>query len=321
MIRGLIKRSIEIITNQGIREYAKAVNRYILWHPVLDEVRWYTSRLLRSQYQIVEVTHGNKILIDNSFGGVNRHLYLFGCYEPESTKIFSEIIPQNATVVDIGANIGYYALIEAAKAQKVYAIEPEPNNIELLRKNIALNSFENVVEVYQCAISDKTGKALFIISDTPNQHRLQVSGVVKPEKSIEVVTITLDEFLEDKDVDVVRMDLVGAEWLVVNGMKNLLSEEKPMILFLEVHPELITYYGGDIPTMLDLLFESGFKASYLGVPIFKQTPFSLKNYITLDSTRMRMVNFDPPADKYKLNMHIGQIVDKNHPYHIFLIKS
>ena len=117
------------------------------------------------------------MLIDISSDGIQKYLYLYGIHEPESTRVYSEIIPKDAIVVDIGANIGYFALIEARRAQKVYAIEPEPNNIELLRKNIALNSYEDVIEVHQFAVSDKTGKAKLAISDIPNHHRLQMENL------------------------------------------------------------------------------------------------------------------------------------------------
>ena len=80
------------------------------------------------------------MLLDISQEGIHKHLFLYGCHEPECTRIFRGMLPRGARVVDVGANIGYHVLIEAQMAQKVYAIEPEPRNLRLLRKNIELKS-------------------------------------------------------------------------------------------------------------------------------------------------------------------------------------
>lgn len=199
---GIINRSIEIIKIQGIRGYIKAVKRYLYWRLVLPyflvtQAKWYINRLLRSQHQIIKDIQGHKMMIDISLGGIHKNLYIFGNHEPLISKIFSEIIPQGAKVVDVGANIGYYVLLEARKAQKIYAFEPEPHNVELLRKNLSLNSYQDRVEVYQLAVGDRTGKALLYISDTPNWHRLINKSDTQHDKSIEVETITLNEFLKD----------------------------------------------------------------------------------------------------------------------------
>lgn len=316
----LIKRAIEILINQGVRKFCESIKMYFLWHPVLDEASWYCSKLFRSRYQICGVILGHKMLVDITSGGIQKQLYLHGIHEPESTKIFSQIIPENARVVDIGANIGYYALIEAKRAQKVYAIEPEPNNIEILRKNIALNNYENVVEVYQYAISDGRGTASLDISNVPNKYRLQSPLNLHQHKLIEVETITLDEFLGNMDVDVVRMDLEGAEWLVINGMKNLIGKGKPLILFIEIHRELITDYGGDALKLLDFLFESGFKIPYLGV--IKPRAFSLKNCMkSYGIPEEQLFRLNPPANINNLDIDLGQFLDKHIDCHIFLIRS
>jgi len=321
MMVGLINRSIEIIKNYGLHGYVQAIQRYFLWHPILDEARWYTIRLFKSPYQINKNINGHKMLIDISVGGIYKNFYLYGCHEPESTRIFSQIIPDGARVADIGANIGYYSLIEARIAEKVYAIEPEPRNVELLRRNIALNAYEDVVEVHQCAISNRTGKTFLSLSDSPNRHRLKTPSDTPHDKDIEVKTITLDEFLQDKEVDVIRMDIEGAEWLVLQGMKNLLNEGKPLILFIEVHRKLIADYGGDVKLMLDLLFLSGFTIHHLAIP---EPPAvsSFKRYLKVGSLpKERSFDFSPPLDKFNINKNIDNILSKERAYRLFFVRS
>ena len=161
------------------------------------------------------------MVLNLSLGGMHRYLFLYGCYEPECTRIYLDIIPRNAGIVSIGANIGYYTLLEARAASSVYAIEPSPQNVELLKKNISLNQYEDRVEIYELAISDRTGKSSLSVSGAPHHHRLLGSTEIQPEEDcIEVKTTTLDDFLIDKEVDVINMDIEGAEWLAINGMKD-----------------------------------------------------------------------------------------------------
>ena len=136
-------------------------------------------------------------------------------------------------------------------------------NRSLLRRNIELNSYEDRVDVYEEAISDVSGRALFAISTLPNQHRLRAPSGDERKPSIEVATVSLDEFLADKEVDVIRMDLEGAEWLVVKGMKGILSGNRPLLMFIEMHPELIKDYGGDAVAMLKLFMDAGFNIRYV----------------------------------------------------------
>jgi len=262
------------------------------------------------------------MVVDGSSGGIHKYLYLYGCHEPECTKILEKIVPSCARVVDVGANIGYYVLIEARLAHKVYAIEPEPGNLELLRKNIALNSYEDRVEVYQLAISDRTGKTFLAVSDIANRHRLIKPSEEPNDRDIEVITVTLDEFLKDKEVDVIRMDLEGAEWLVINGMKELLSKtSKPLILFIEVHPMLINDYGGDVVLMLELLFDCDFKISHLVMFEPLDTVSFIRHFTARGFSRHEAIEFNPPIDKHALNKKLVQILYNSQQYCLFMKRA
>ena len=69
---------------------------------------------------------------------------LDGVYEPNTTAVFSSLIDKGTTVVDVGANLGYYTLLAAKVAKKVHAFEPEPDNFEMLSKSVERNAFRNV---------------------------------------------------------------------------------------------------------------------------------------------------------------------------------
>ena len=83
-----------------------------------------------------------------------------GAYEKFETSIFLEAIKPGMTIVDIGANIGYYATIAGHKTGKqgrVFAYEPEPENYSFLEKNILENKLSQVIAL-KITLTDKPGR-------------------------------------------------------------------------------------------------------------------------------------------------------------------
>jgi len=160
--------------------------------------------------------------------------------------------------VDIGANIGYYALQEARCAEYVIAIEPTPDSYEILENNIAINEYENV-EAHQLAIGDYVGCARFEISRACNWN-----SIARNDKkgTISVRVETLDTFLGDGQdewcqVDFIRMDVEGYEFNVLKGMEGLLREEHPR-MFIEVHRDKLRDYGHTQRELMEYLARFGY---------------------------------------------------------------
>jgi len=260
---GALSKSADIIRNYGFKGYIHAINRFIFWHPFIDETWWQLNRLVRSRRRVIGNVQGYKIFLDIAENGIEKYLFLYGCWEPECTRIFKEMLPKGAKVLELGANIGYYALLAARSAERVYAIEPEPQNAALLRKNVTLNLWDDRIEVYELAASDSIGKASLYVSENRTMAKLAELSDSPEGSYIDIETTTIDEFLKDEEVDVIRMDVEGAEWFIIKGMRNILEGIKPLILIIEVHPNFIRNYGGDPIVMLNRLLDSGFKIKYL----------------------------------------------------------
>ena len=96
-------------------------------------------------------------------------------YERATTDLLKDLLHPGMIFVDVGANIGYFSLLAAnlvGTEGTVYAFEPEPGNHELLRKNIELNSYSNIVMI-QKAVSNKSGSApLFLSALDSGSHSL-----------------------------------------------------------------------------------------------------------------------------------------------------
>ncbi len=154
------------------------------------------------------------------------------------------------TVLDIGANFGYYTVLFAqavGPAGKVVAFEPNPTMLTELRHNLALNHFANVI-VQPVALSDHEGDLEFCCP-VPGR---EGHGSLKPNESftvqqtIRVHCRPLDAVCEElrlPGVDLIKLDAEGAEMLVFKGAERLLSGPRRPLLFFECSELLCRTFG------------------------------------------------------------------------------
>src|SRR5437764_6671199 len=160
-------------------------------------------------------------------------------HEPESTRAFWNAITPGMIVVDGGANVGGYSLLASRRAGaegRVFAFEPDPNNFARLLKQIG--RLTNVQPV-QKAIAAASGESLLFLDSFHAGHTL-VDGRVG-ERGISVGVTSLDDFVRDHSLpslDVVKLDIEGAELLAIDGMQRLLRSERRPVILCEVHPPI-----------------------------------------------------------------------------------
>ena len=171
-----------------------------------------------------------------------------GRYEEKTTQLVQRLIKPGMVVIDVGAHVGYYTLLAAQRVGptgKVYTFEPEPDNHALLLKNIELNGYRNVVATRE-AVSHRVGSSTLYLTGLDNgRHSMYHNGL--PERgSVVVETTTLDSFLESQGwprVDLVKIDVEGAEMSVLTGMDRLLREYDDLKMILEFNPSLLKSGG------------------------------------------------------------------------------
>ncbi len=185
--------------------------------------------------------HESEMILDLKDQGISKDLALDGTREPESTALVKKEIKKGDTVVDIGANIGYYTLLESrlvGNKGKVYAIEPIDKNTNSLTSNIELNKYTNI-DVFRIAIGEKHKIEKMYIAEHSNwnsfvNHKQGIIGT----KYVQVTS--LDAFVKNRRCpDFVRMDVEGYEYTIIKGMKNILKSKEPLKLFIELHPHLM----------------------------------------------------------------------------------
>jgi len=266
IVKTLISRSIQILKKDGIKGYYIAIKKYYEAYPPLRKVfyYWLYSKLHKNKMIIKEV-QGSKMHLNLDDFGLSKQLFLNGIREPECTRIMKDQLRKGMTIAEVGANIGYYALMEAqiiGDKGKIYAIEPFPPNYELLKKNIELNSFDDRVDLHNIAISNEQGTTKLFLNEKHNLCNMLESG--NSEGFVEVETKTLDDFIKGKKLpDLIRMDIEGYEYYVLEGMKKTLKDCSSCKMFIEVHPFQMFEKGLDYKKPIKMLFDSGFKPTYI----------------------------------------------------------
>jgi FkbM family methyltransferase len=188
-----------------------------------------------------------------------------GVYEPYETSVYREQLKPGMTVVDIGANLGLHTVIAASRVGtggRVISFEPEPENFSLLEHNVRANGFGNVTAINR-AVADRVGRLTLNLSDSnKGRHSLVRTRFDSREfsRSVEVDAVTLDAELATlgcERVDVIKMDIEGAEVLALKGMQSTLAQSA-ISLFIEFSPSAIRRAGTDPATFLEDLRKRGF---------------------------------------------------------------
>ncbi len=147
-----------------------------------------------------------------------------GVYEYWKTCLFMRLIESDMIVADIGTNKGYFSFLFAKLMNdkgKVLSFEPHPGNCFWVRKSISANKYTSI-KLFNCALSDREGKAVFYPGKKSGWGSLffSPSATLSKEASFRVKTYRLDKILEEENIDnidVIKMDVEGADLLVLRG--------------------------------------------------------------------------------------------------------
>ena len=143
-------------------------------------------------------------------------------------------------VIDIGAHIGRYTITsskQVGNTGKVVAIEADPDNFEILKRNIALNNLTNVLPLNYAVFSTRTRIKLYEQSASAKYNSVMLTRAAKTKNYVEVNADTLDSILKQNGINQVnwiKIDVEGAEFEVLKGSTEMLSGEN-VSLFVEIH--------------------------------------------------------------------------------------
>lgn len=189
-----------------------------------------------------------------------------GTYEYWKGALFSRLVKEGMTILDVGANEGYYSIMWAKLMHdkgRVLAFEPDPKNSHWLKKNISANGY-TCIELHEYALSDKEGETTFYpgggVGSLVDQNT-DLALLQEPGNTINVRTRTLDNVLRDaniKNVDLMKIDVEGADLLVLKGAQHALKSMNVRILMD------VDVSGYERKELFDLLHSCGFSLYLIG---------------------------------------------------------
>jgi FkbM family methyltransferase len=204
--------------------------------------------------------------IKMSFSHPNHHYFVVRSknkkyYEYNLFTIWKKQLELGATdIIDFGGYNGFYGLIAAKVCpnSRVYIFEPDAVNYKHIKANILLNNLSNVT-VIKAIVTDKIRSIFF------SEHQGRETGRISEDSDFEIDSLTLDEWLEKNKINpsLIKMDIEGAEYLALSGMKNYLKNAKKINILLELHFNVIKKFGKTKEDVLKLLDEFGFKYKFL----------------------------------------------------------
>lgn len=146
-----------------------------------------------------------------------------GVWEPQITEQLLELGRKGGMLVEVGANLGYFCLLWAAAhpSNRVHAFEPAVRNVVLLRRNVMQNGLQSRVHGFPVAAGKETGIAYF---DEGPPEQTGWGGLTKDSSyaAAPVLVVRLDELFKGERVDVLKVDVEGADTWVLYGCENLL---------------------------------------------------------------------------------------------------
>jgi FkbM family methyltransferase len=187
-----------------------------------------------------------------------------GQYEPVETEIVARRLKPGMTVIDVGANIGHYAMVAAAAVGpegRIVAFEPEPENFAALAANLALNGFAHA-RPERLALGARPGE-LTLYRDAANRggHSLIRANVQQQAGSSRVGVEALDGYaarhLAGRRIGFIKIDVQGAEAQVLAGAAGVLKRDAPDIL-LEFWPHGMRAMGGEPIAAIEPLLKLGY---------------------------------------------------------------
>jgi FkbM family methyltransferase len=199
---------------------------------------------------------------------ISREVCFTGCYEPQETALVRSILRPGMSFVDVGANWGYYTLLAASlvgSKGRVLSVEPDPRLFPILQENVARSELEQVT-VLQMAAAHKPG-TLTLAGYTEDGGNHGISRIITDgggdESVFQVSSDSLDRILHQHgllSIDLMKMDIEGAEAFALTGLAESLAERKVKRLLLELHPVQLAEHGSTVAAVIQKLESAGYRA-------------------------------------------------------------
>jgi FkbM family methyltransferase len=203
--------------------------------------------------KIYDFIGGLKFYATRGDAGIVANIYT-GLYDFEEMSFMLHYLRDQNIFVDVGANVGEYALLASGIANAhSFAYEPVPTTFDKLKKNVAVNGLQNKIEARNKGVSSKKSTLFF------TQNKGVMNHVLKGKKqgAIEVEVESLNEAFKMTSADLLKIDVEGHEMEVLDGADQLLSSDRLQAIIIEIN-DRTTVAGYSPNAVHDRLSKHGF---------------------------------------------------------------
>lgn len=242
----------------------------VRWRPIWKMLRWLYRQLCPAEGEVVERIAGRWWHLDLADRFFTQSLLLTGRHEEWEVPVFLDALRPGQWVVDIGAHVGFYTLLAAERVGpqgRVIAFEPDPSNRRLLAANVAHNRLTQVTIVPK-AVTAEAGR-LWLRRDPTNRGAHHVGPSAAGPEDVLVETVALDDFFDAEPahaIDVMKIDVEGAEGLVWQGMQRLLAAQRVRWIMMEIWPERSLPEPAQRRRFAEEITRAGFQVSRIQEP-------------------------------------------------------
>jgi FkbM family methyltransferase len=219
---------------------------------------------------LVHSIHHIAYLIDPADLIMAPQLIIYRQWERELSALFRRAVGPDSVVVDVGANFGYFTCLAGATigprgSGRLFAIEPNPRLVELLRANIQINWSMCPIEVFPLAAGWRRGQAPLSV---PRDRAANASLSASADDSVDVVEVEvapLDGIVPaGVRVDLLKIDVEGHETGVLLGAERVLAESPEILVVMEWSPGQTLEAGYDPRELAGLIADLGFSILPIG---------------------------------------------------------
>lgn len=254
-------KSAELREPDDIRWIRILLNRWPLKHGKGILLRLFQGRLRERDF-LIEIEPGVLIPAELDDWMVLSY-FADGVRQSLPLLLSRSLIRPGDTVMDVGANIGLWVMGAARHAGpqgNVHAFEPVPENFARLTRNLALNGL-NQVCCQQLALSDRSGRAVFYSATDHNSGLGSLTQRDRADRQMETEVMTLDDYCEERaihGIDLMKVDVEGAELMVFRGAPRVLSSTKAPIIMFETDEALTARFDCSSSSIKELLHQYGY---------------------------------------------------------------
>lgn len=221
---------------------------------------------------LVQTVYGVKFLIDPSDLIMAPNLIIYRQWEPDISSFFWSSFDANTVFVDVGANLGYFTCLGASRIGRsgrgrVFAVEPNPNCLKLLDRNLIINWSMSPVDVFRGAVGDHEARAVLAVPRNRAANASISVGAERPDDTelVDVALKPLDTILpNDLVVDFMKIDVEGHEFAALSGATSVLRRSPNIKIVMEWSPRQMSDAGYPATQMVELLRGLGLRAFRMG---------------------------------------------------------